>query len=359
MKITFVLPGLGIAGGIRVVATYAQKLQLRGHDVCVVSPPASPVPWRARFRSILRRTGWSRPKKTDSAFFDIAGVPVRVLETWRPVTDADLPDADVIVATFWTIAHWINGLSPGKGARVYFVQGHDALNMVDPGPVQESYRLPFHKIVVSQWLSDEMRREYGDEHCSVVPNSVDCGQFSAPPRGLHSTPTVGFIFSHVPCKGYDLALEAIRRAQLQEKSLNVLAFGTSPVPKGFVVPEDFNYFINPPQEQIGAIYSGCDVWLFPSRAEGFGLPILEAMACRTPVVATPAGAALQLLAHGGGVLVPHEDPQAMADAILHVTRLPDDHWRSMSDAALRTAESYSWDDATGLFEQALQRAIER
>jgi glycosyltransferase involved in cell wall biosynthesis len=83
------------------------------------------------------------------------------------------------------------------------------------------------------------------------------------------------------------------------------------------------------------------------------------MACRTPVIATPTGAAPELIAPGGGVLVPLEDPRTMAAEIERIVNLPEHDWRQMSDIAHDTATRYMWDDATNLFEAALQRAIDR
>jgi glycosyltransferase involved in cell wall biosynthesis len=83
------------------------------------------------------------------------------------------------------------------------------------------------------------------------------------------------------------------------------------------------------------------------------------MACRTPVIATPAGAAPELLGSGGGVLVPQENPAAMADAIERICTLPDAQWRALSDRAHATACGYTWHHATDLFEAALRCAIER
>ena len=115
-----------------------------------------------------------------------------------------------------------------------------------------------------------------------------------------------------------------------------------------------------PDNKLKDIYAACDAWLFPPRKEGYGLPILEAMACRTPVIATPAGAAPELLsARGGGMLVPHEDPPAMAEAIVKICSLADNDWRRLSDAAYATVTGYSWDDATDRFEAALRVATER
>jgi glycosyltransferase involved in cell wall biosynthesis len=124
------------------------------------------------------------------------------------------------------------------------------------------------------------------------------------------------------------------------------------------LPKDAEFHLRAPESKLKELYGKCDVWLFGTRKEGFGLPILEAMACRTPVVGTPAGAAPELLEGGGGILVPMENPRAMADAILKVVSMPSPDWRALSDAAYATASRYTWDDATDQFEDALKRAAE-
>jgi glycosyltransferase involved in cell wall biosynthesis len=63
-----------------------------------------------------------------------------------------------------------------------------------------------------------------------------------------------------------------------------------------------------------------------------------------------------LIAGGGGVLVPFEDPQAMAREIQRIVKMPQPQWRAMSDAAHATASRYTWDDATNLFEAAIKQS---
>ena len=111
-----------------------------------------------------------------------------------------------------------------------------------------------------------------------------------------------------------------------------------------------------PDSELKHVYAGCDAWLFPPRKEGYGLPILEAMACRTPVIATPAGAAPELVGQGGGMLVDHDNPAQMAEAIVRVCSLADDEWRRLSASAYATVTGYSWSDAAERFEAALHRA---
>ena len=60
-----------------------------------------------------------------------------------------------------------------------------------------------------------------------------------------------------------------------------------------------------------------------------------------------------------GFLADIEDAEALADQLVRVLTMPEVQWRAMSDAAYATANRYTWDDATELFEAALRRAIER
>jgi len=136
-----------------------------------------------------------------------------------------------------------------------------------------------------------------------------------------------------------------------------VAMGYDQVEDSLPLPEEAEFTYQARDQQVVEIYSRCDAWLFPSRSEGFGLPILEAMACRTPVIGTPAGAAPDLLNKGGGFLVPPDDSQAMARALVEICTLPETAWRAMSDRALGTVEAFTWSDATDLFEQALHQVV--
>jgi glycosyltransferase involved in cell wall biosynthesis len=117
--------------------------------------------------------------------------------------------------------------------------------------------------------------------------------------------------------------------------------------------------VQPPQAQLRELYAQCDAWLFSTKTEGFGLPILEAMACRTPVIATPAGAAPELLSGGGGIMVAPNDPNDMARGIERIIALSDPEWVRLSDLAFETASRYDCKHAAELFEAALQTAIEK
>ncbi|MBN2492732.1 MAG: glycosyltransferase [Planctomycetes bacterium] len=72
---------------------------------------------------------------------------------------------------------------------------------------------------------------------------------------------------------------------------------------------------------IPALLGALDVFVLPSRWEGFGIVLLEAMAHGCPVVATRVGGIPEVITHGvTGLLVPPEDPRALADAVLALLR---------------------------------------
>ena len=360
MKITFVLgSGFNLSGGDRVIATYAQKLYERGHDVLVVARPYIAAKWRDQLRSVLKGKGWIRTPKNPPSHFDNLTVPRRVLDRFRPVREQDVPDADVVIATWWETAHWVNELSPAKGAKAYFVQHHEVFEYLPREKAAATYLLPLHKIAVAQWLVDVMRTEYNDHRVSLVLNSVDTKQFYAPPRRKQPVPTFGLVYSPLAWKGCDISLKAFALAAQKHPEIRLVAFGSSHPTPELPLPPNTKFVFRPSQDQLKDIYSQCDAWLFGSRSEGFGLPLLEAMACRTPVIGTPVGAAPELLADESGLLVKFEDPEDMAKAIEQVVRLSEAEWQQLSNNAYSKATEYTWDDATTLFEAALQTAIER
>jgi len=356
MRITFVLPYLTLSGGIRVLAIYAERLQRRGHEVVVVSTaPPSPL-LRDRVKNALLGR---QDRHAEATYFDGLPIDHRKLSHAPPVTDRDVPDADVVIATWWATAPAVFALSGRKGRKAYFIQGYEAVVAHQPpDEVDATWRLPMQKICVAEWLVDMARDRFGDPSAVCVPNSVDTSLFFAPSRGKQRLPTVGFIYVGFHAKGTDIAIDAVVRARRELPELRVICFGAEEPSAQLSLPSFVEFVRRPPQATIRELYAQCDAFLQPTRIDGFGLPILEAMACRTPVIASPAGAAPMLVRTGGGILVPGDDPAAMASAIVAVSQMDEITWARMSDAAHHTATSYSWDDATAAFERALVGVVE-
>jgi glycosyltransferase involved in cell wall biosynthesis len=73
--------------------------------------------------------------------------------------------------------------------------------------------------------------------------------------------------------------------------------------------------------ELRRLYGGAEALVFPSLYEGFGLPILEAMACGTPVITSNQGAMAEV-AGDSGLLVNPGDPGEIAAAVLRLAREP-------------------------------------
>lgn len=359
MRVTFVLECADLAGGVRVVAEHARRLMRRGHEVLVVSTPNPTKPLRLCVSHLIKTGKWPVFGVPGESHLDGSGVPHLKLARYRPVRGADLPDADAVVATTWRTGHWVAALPESKGAKLHLKQHHETWAGWDARTgCPASWRLPTHKVVISRWLADLCRQTYGQE-CSVVPNAVDTELFfPAGERRQQRTPTVGMLYHDLAFKGIDVAIRTLAQVRNRLPGLNVVAFGReAPVPS-LPLPDGTTYHRRPAQSSLREIYSACDVWMCASRAEGFHLPPLEAMACGTPVVSTEVGGPLDVVDDGvNGHLVPVGDAERLAAKVVRVLTLPADLWGRMSASSLRTARAYTWEDASLRLEKAIRRAV--
>ena len=365
MRITFVLGGLNMTGGTKVLSIYADRLQRRGHEVAVVARPPKRMKVTSRVKSVLTGRGWPELPKRPRSFFDGSSLNVHLIDKYRPVVDADVPDADVVVATWWETAEWVGALSPSKGAKVHFIQCQEGYPLFrDPAVVARTaaiYKLPMMRITISHSLVDWLREQQGCDPAAMplIPIAIDPNQFHAPPRGKQAFPTVGLLYHFDPSKGVDVSRKALELVARQLPDLRVISFGSYVPADEQLLPPGTLFHHSPPQDKIRDIYAQCDVWLCASRVEGFHAPPMEAMACRCPVVSTRVGGPDQIVQDGvNGYLVPIDDADGLADRLLKVLTLPDADWLAMSDAALRTTQGYTWDDATDRFEAALRTAAQ-
>ena len=93
-------------------------------------------------------------------------------------------------------------------------------------------------------------------------------------------------------------------------------------------------------EELPAIYQGASVFLFPTLHEGFGLPVVEAMAAGVPVV-TSNRSALREVAEGAAQLVDPLDVEAIAAAVLRCLR-EEEHRERLIRLGRQRAETYTW-----------------
>ncbi len=356
MRITFVLPPVNLSGGIRVLSIYADALKQRGHEIFVVSVPPPKPRIRSILKNIIKGKRLNFTTHNQRSHFDRTTVTHHILDQYRPVVDSDVPDADIVIATFWTTAEWVSDLSERKGKKVYFIQGYEIHDPNMTGRVEKTLKNSFYKIVVSDYLYQILTKKYGEKNISIVPNGVDINTFNFPEHNKPAINRFGFIYSPKHCKGSDIAIQALQNARQFDKSLEIIAFGDQ-TPKSNELPDGTKYMYRPNNEQIKNIYGSCTAWIVSSRNEGFGLPILEAMACRTPVIATKTGAAPTILGNGGGELIDIGDVSRLIELLHKYSIMSHQEWKSISDKAYNIACRYKWSTSIQKLEQVLKKIL--
>jgi glycosyltransferase involved in cell wall biosynthesis len=200
-----------------------------------------------------------------------------------------------------------------------------------------SYWLPLQQVAVSRWL----RSKVGRKAVRVIPNGVDLDMFRPNPviGEKHSKFTIGTIGSEATAKGYRVFVDSI--AHIPESLISAARVLVACHEK-VALPKRIEAELIAPQNdvQLIAFYQQCDVFVFSSVVEGFGLPPIEAMACGVPVVVSDCGGVREFVNEQNAIIVPVDNAAAIAAA---VTLLFHDTNRRMElrSLGLATAKEFS------------------
>ncbi|MGJ3237196.1 MAG: glycosyltransferase family 4 protein [Anaerolineae bacterium] len=111
-----------------------------------------------------------------------------------------------------------------------------------------------------------------------------------------------------------------------------------------------------PTDELALWYNSAECFIFPSVFEGFGLPVLEAMACGTPVI-TSNVSSLPEIAQDAGISIAPDDIPRWTDALHHVYH--DEAWRKQArEQGLALASTFTWERTARLTVASYQRAMD-
>jgi len=213
-------------------------------------------------------------------------------------------------------------------------------------------------ITVSQSAAEELATHTAitPERIRIVPNGVDLeiagdAEVEATRRelGLDDKPYVFWVGSLEPRKNVGLLVDAFVRWALHTDLPHRLVLAG---PAGWL--EDEASVLAPARRlgdrvrtlgrvgdpTLSALYRGADLFAFPSLHEGFGIPVLEAMAQETPVIAADIPA-LREIASGAAVLRSPDDPDAWVAALDNLLH-DEPELSRLGNAGRARAQSYSW-----------------
>jgi glycosyltransferase involved in cell wall biosynthesis len=110
-----------------------------------------------------------------------------------------------------------------------------------------------------------------------------------------------------------------------------------------------------PSAQLAELYAKADLFVLASRFEGYGMAYAEALCHGLPVIGTTAGAIPDTIPRGAGLLVPPDDPAALAAALRGII-VDTEQRRSLSDAALAAARTLpTWRESAAIFAATLDK----
>jgi len=261
-------------------------------------------------------------------------------------------------------------LLPPRGPRPLVVTIHDAVPWTHPETLTRR-GVAFHRRMAARAAAtadlvivptEAVRRELAGllplvDRVRVVGHGVSARL--APPADAAGRarrlrlPTGGYLLSLAtlePRKGLDVVIAALAERGAPELPLLVAGApgwgGVDPAAEAArmgLAPDRVRVLGRVSDADLAVLLDRATALVVPSRAEGFGLPLLEAMAAGTPVVTSDVPALVEV-AGGAAVVVPTGDPVALAAALARLAEDPDRRGE-LAVAGRRRAAAFSWTGA--------------
>ncbi len=192
----------------------------------------------------------------------------------------------------------------------------------------------------------------------VTPLACDTDHFR--PLGLERKPYFLYLGRYAPYKNIEFALQGFADAAIDGFDF----WMAGPPDPGFnELLREFRdrrglavrFIPYPSYEDLPVLLNEATALVFPSRYEGFGLPILEAMACGTPVI-TSNVSAMPEVAGDAAILVDPDDGEALTNAMRELA-IRGAGWNQLADRSRARAAAFSWKSAASQTEEVLTQLL--
>ena len=208
----------------------------------------------------------------------------------------------------------------------------DRYPMVRRRAIWASRQAAFH-IAISKALRETIVHFTGESsRLVVIPDGVDTSVFTLPAQSAHTSPTqILFVGAIRAVKGVDILLRSVRLLKDRGRALRLVLVGESfyegyrrdfegvrQLAEDLSLQGDVEFVGKKSLSELVRYMQQSALLVLPSRRETLGMVLIEALACGTPVVATRCGGPEDIVTDEVGVLVPPEDPTALAGGIERV-----------------------------------------
>jgi L-malate glycosyltransferase len=167
----------------------------------------------------------------------------------------------------------------------------------------------------------------GDEDKTIfIHNGINPAQFTSAEKAQESSGRTRYLLcigDHSRYKGIDVLLHASKRLLTNDRSLRLVLAGNGPLREelerlalSLGIRDQTQFLGSQGAPEIARLLHGCEILVVPSREESFGIAVIEAMACKKPVVASAVGGIPEIIEHEkSGILVEPENPVALAEGL--------------------------------------------
>jgi len=338
MKIGLVIGAYHSRGGLeRVAVETARALRDRGHRVVVITQRAQPTPADHDIE-IVRVGGFKTQIAARAATFPIAAtraVGALALDVLYAFGSSVLVPAVVRLPgahrSWWQLANeeWPANTVDGLRRRM---NPHHRITLALDAAVL-GYGVPHEVLAAGEWAADEIRRYYPRiaDRVSILPDGVNLGEFSydADARGamrdawnVGDGPVLLCVATELRRKGLDTLFDGFKLVRNEIPTATLIVGGRAPAAdiRALAVARGVADGVRAigEIESMPAAYSAADALMFPTRFDPWGLPIVEALACGTPVAASARAGASSAIRDGetGSLILDPKEPKQVAHATL-------------------------------------------
>ncbi len=337
-KISFLLPNSGIGGGVRSTMRLGNGLIKRGHQVRIFYRNDKKVDAVTKLKSLYLNKKY---KLVDwLSYFEGEKIEYNKLKP-------DFFDNNEIVVSM--CAQTTIDLSEIPNNNVIKMMHCRGAEYENWEKMLEAWKIDIPKIVGCSRLAKMMKQETGYDVIGIVPNGVNTDEYYPSVEESFRT-GVGSGYRWRPTKDPHSIIRIMNIIGKELEDTPKYLYGSGKKPKGI---GNTYYKRFPTVEEGRNLYSKSKVWFLTSFEEGFGNPILEAMACGCAVISTDCGGPSDIISHGNnGFLVDIGNTGAIVYYIKKL--LVDNELREeISKNAIETAKYYSWEHAINCFEEKI------
>jgi len=354
MKVSFIInePIQSASGGYKMVYIYANELVNRGHDVTIyyhchrgvlLSNYYIPFWMKMIMANILAKTG---PK-----WFELDQRVGR--KVVQDVTDKNVSDGDIVIATAANTAGEVFLLDKNKGKKAYFVQGYEDWVM-SKEELENTYRLDMEIITVSKWLQTIIQNVVDSDRVNCVLNGIRNDVFyiiNSPET--RSIKMISMLYHDLESKGSKEGIYVLNELKKLFPDLKAHLFGVVDNPGN--LPSWIDYTHNADQNQLRKIYNDSMIYLSPSWNEGFGLTGAEAMMCGAVLVSTKTDGVKEYSTEENAFWVDVHDTKSMIDKCVEVITKPELRNRMAIAGSKYVAEKLCYEKSVDGFIGILER----